>query len=246
MEMPTSNPSWFLYEKDQIKKNIAYMIKYADVVTVSTEFLGQKLIALNPNIVVIQNGFDMDMFPYRSHNAGERTKSFFWRGSPTHHKDVMTFADEVVAAAEELPDWKFHFIADNLWFLTDRMNNEQAYVMEAQTIEKYHAHIWRIKPSACFVPLHECAFNRAKSNIAYLESAFAGGVTIAPDWEEWRHPGVLLYKDQKSFHEAFRVVAKGQIDVVKQNQIAWEYIGDNFSLNKMNQRRRQVFERLVM
>lgn len=245
-EMPMSNPAWFQYEKTNVKKNIEKIIEYADVVTVSTRFLGGKFIHLNKNIVVLPNACDLKMFPYREKDAGERAKAFYWRGSNTHHKDVWSYADEIVASAEEFSEWKYHFLADNLWFLTERMKDDQCYVMEAQKIESYYAHIWRIAPSACMVPLHECSFNRSKSNIAYIEAAFAGAVTIAPDWEEWRNPGTLVYNDKKSFYEAIRAVGKGQVDVKKMGQQAWEYVSESLSLEKINVKRRQVFERLTM
>lgn len=246
MDMPMSNPSYFTYQKKNTKAQIDFMVKNADVVTVSTQFLAQSLVHLNQNIVVLPNGVDIDAFPYRKINPAPRAKSFFWRGSPTHHKDVWSYADEIVSASEELQDWKFHFIADSLWFLTERMRDEQCYVMEGLPIERYHAHIWRINPSACIVPLHDHPFNRSKSNIAYLEAAFSGAMAIGPDWEEWRHPGVLLYTDQKSFREAMMVVARGEIDVQKINLEAWSYICENFDVKKINVRRRQVFERLIM
>lgn len=245
-DMPTSNPNWFTYEKKSTKDNIEYLVSNADVVTVSTPYLGQQLLKWNENVVVLPNGVDVDAFPYRAADAGERSKTFYWRGSHTHHKDVWTYADEIVAAAEELKEWKYHFLADNLWFLTDRMRNDQCYVTEAMPIERYYAHIWRIYPSACMVPLHDHPFNRSKSNIAYLEATFAGAMTIAPDWEEWRHPGCLLYNDGKSFREAMHVIAKGDVDVRKMANEAWTYVCDNFALNKINVKRRQVFERLIM
>lgn len=245
-DMPTSNPSYFTYDKASVRKNIEYLIANADVVTVSTTFLAQKWVHLNPNMVVLPNALDLDMLPYRERNAGKRGNTFYWRGSRTHHKDVWMFTEEILRAAEASPDWKFHFLADNLWFLTDRMKHEQAIVMDGMQIEKYYAHIWSVAAAACIVPLHDCPFNKSKSNIAYLEAIFAGGVAIAPDWEEWRHPGALLYKDAKGFENAMSVVARGEVDVEKMNQEAWAYVCDNFSLDKINTKRRQVFERLIM
>lgn len=244
--MPTANPNWITYEKNDIKKNLEYLITNADVITVSTPYLGQQLLKWNKNVVVLPNGIDIDAFPYRTADCGERAKAFYWRGSHTHHKDVWTYADEIVAAAEEFKDWKFHFMADNLWFLTDRMRHEQTYIVDALPIERYFAHLWRVAASCCIVPLHDHPFNRSKSNIAYLEAVFSGAMAIVPDWEEWRHPGALLYNDNKSFLEAFKVIATGQVDVRKMSNDAWVYICDNFALNKINVKRRQVFERLIM
>jgi hypothetical protein len=43
------------------------------------------------------------------------------------------------------------------------------------------------------VPLHVSDFNRAKSNIGWIEAVHAGAITVAPDFQEWRRPGVINY-----------------------------------------------------
>lgn len=247
-DIPTSNPCYFEYQKPEVKENIVFMIKAANVVTVSTQFLARQIVHLNPNVVVLPNAFDVDAVPYRDvdKDCGERSKMIYWRGSRTHHKDVWTYKKEILAAAQESKEWKYHFIGDNLWFLTDEMDNEQAIVADVMQIEKFFMHLWRIAPSACIVPLHDCKFNRAKSNIAYLEASMAGAVTIAPAWEEWSHPGIIQYKDNQQFLEAIRLVTSGEIDVRKSSNEAWAYVKQHMSLSKANVKRRQVFERILM
>lgn len=246
LEMPTDNPSWFLYQKPKVRASIEYCIKNASVVTVSTKYLADKIKHLNPSIVVIPNAMDIDRYPYRGKmEIGKLSRSFLWRGSRTHMRDLVSYADEILESQKVSAEWKYHFIGDNAWPITDRMPDERCYVMEPMKIEDYMMHIWRLAPSCGLVPLHDSPFNRAKSNIAWMEYAFAGAVTIAPSWEEWAQPGVLCYNNPKEFLNAMTAVISGDIDAYENSKQAWEYICDNLSLAKVNVMRRQIVERLL-
>lgn len=245
-DVPTDNPNWFTYQKKSNVEAVKFCMENADVISVSTNYLGEQISRWNKNVVVIPNAMDVDRYPYRGHmEVGKMSRSFFWRGSRTHLRDLMTYADPIIEAGPLNDAWKYHFIGDNAWPITDRMRDDQCYVMDAMGIEEYMMHIWRIAPSCGLVPLHDSAFNRSKSNIAWMESVFAGAIAIAPNWEEWAHPGTLLYTDQKSFHEAMKVVINEEIDVHKVNKQAWEYICDTLALSKVNNARRQIIEKLM-
>ncbi len=100
-------------------------------------------------------------------------------------------------------------------------------------------------PSAMIFPLHEHPFNRCKSNIAWLEATFAGAACIAPDWAEWRHPGVLNYTDEHSFSDQMNSVMRGDVDVEDLARTSWAYIQDNLTLEKVNKLRWQVVTSLL-
>jgi hypothetical protein len=57
----------------------------------------------------------------------------------------------------------------------------------------YIAHFREIAPSVLFKPLTNIPHNRTKSNCAWIEAAYAGGVCLGPDWEEWQVPGMVNY-----------------------------------------------------
>ena len=54
------------------------------------------------------------------------------------------------------------------------------------------------------VPLKDNLFNHAKSNLAWIEATCAGAMTLAPDWPEWRRPGVSNYESPLNFKKLLR------------------------------------------
>jgi hypothetical protein len=50
---------------------------------------------------------------------------------------------------------------------------------------KYFKWLANTAPRIMMVPLADTAFNRCKSNIAWLEATGAGAAVLAPAWPEW-------------------------------------------------------------
>ena len=98
-------------------------------------------------------------------------------------------------------------------------------------------------PSCLHVPLHDNPFNRAKSNIAWIEGSYAGAVCVVPAW--WNVPGALSYTDGPSYYEAIKSVIKGEVDKKKLNAEAWEFIMDTLPLSKVNVERLQIINSLI-
>jgi hypothetical protein len=218
-------------------------------VTVTTKHLKDRLqigkYPLNKNIRIIPNALDMRMFPYRM--EGPRNKVILWRGSKTHHRDVMSYSQQIIEASNDPKHatWLWHFIGDNLWFCTDYM--PQKNVTWAKGIDPidYMKHIHDIRPAAIQIPLHDSVFNRSKSNIAWIEGTFAGAVAIAPDWEQWKMPGVLTYQNQAEYKDILRAVLDGEIDIAAKVSESWKYIQTNLNLRKWAQERLDIIDGLI-
>lgn len=251
--VPTDNPAYMQYEEPEVKRNIVRIIAAADEITVSTAHLermirrdiepiaGRKL-----PITIVQNALPLDILAHKRPDImPKRNKLVQWRGSNTHHRDVMSQAKPIIDACKSHPDWHFSFLGDALWFVTDFMKEENVTVSKPLDPIDYFEYLLRVAPSVMIVPLHDSDFNRAKSNIAYLEAIFAGAICIAPDWEEWRHPGVLTYTDQASFSQRMEEVMTGKVDVTDLNMDAWDYVRKNFDLRLKNVIRSSVYARTV-
>lgn len=244
-DIPTDNPTYFSYMNAKVNSDVKYMIANADVVTVSTEELKTQYGQLNTNVRVVPNAISPDLFKHRK--KVERKKTVLWRGSRTHHKDAFIYSPMIldICNTQYAIDWDWHFIGDNLWFLTDRMPHTRTFVTKPMDTIDYHRHIVNLGPMAMMVPLHDCVFNRAKSNIAWIEGAFAGAVTLGPDWPEWHRPGMLTYNGREQFKERLRDIVKGQVDCAHLSGMSWEYIMDNLTLDHTNQMRVKIICELL-
>lgn len=244
--VPPDNPTFQNYGRDEVKNNIRKLCRIADVVTVSTNFLKQKLSEFNTNVITVPNAFDEKSFN-RIAPTVPRPKIINWRGSKTHQRDVFGVALEIIQLAHRYPSWTWNFIGDNLWFLTEKMPRDRTICIAPIDLINYFAFAQKLSPSIQIVPLADSPFNRSKSNIAWMEGVYAGSQTLAPDWEEWRKPGCVNYTDSKDFGsklEKMMLKFENGSDYKLENQEAWDYIQNNLTLTKTNQTRMEILTKL--
>lgn len=245
-QVPMDNPAFDLYDDADMQKRIAKMIAMADVVTVTTEHLKERLAKLNQNIVVIPNAFDERFFSFPK-ERDPRKKLVLWRGSSTHQKDLATVGMELIKLSHDpqLSDWTFHFLGFNPWWIVERMRPENTIISPGIDILEYHQYIKMVNPSLLFVPLCNNAFNRSKSNIAWIEGTYAGAMVVAPELPEFTRPGVKNYKDPASFLETMKTAMMGETDIALWNRASQRYIESELRLSHVNMKRRIILEDLL-
>lgn len=234
------NPTHGMYGQEAVQKNVAKCIAMADRVTVSTPHLKARLEKLNKNITVVPNAVDFKKLnSFRPEITFPRHKLITWRGSNTHQRDLMDYAEPIIREARKPDGWTHTFIGYNPWFITQYIDNDKCKITEGLDIYEYWKFFHAIKPSVHLVPLSDTTFNRSKSNIAWIEATLAGAVTIAPEWDEWKKPGVTTYVNPKDFEEAL-----GELKAMPNTLDLWRasmtYIEENLSLDIVNKRRSEV------
>lgn len=237
LEIPPENKAFDAYgdeERDSIKK----MLTLADVVTVTTDELKHAFSQWSDNIQVIPNAFN-DLIFQRPAKLPKRNNSVLWRGTDTHIYDIMTFAGAINKVAADFKDTQFLYMGYRPWFL-DSVNNG---FVKSQDIIVYFQSLIKLAPKIMQVPLHDNIFNRCKSNIACLEGAYAGAISIVPSW--WDIPSCLSYTDEQSYYDALYAVLCGNVDIVALNKISWEWIMDNLRLSKINVLRLQILNEFL-
>lgn len=248
--VPRSNPTYKIYGKDETRVRVATIIAKADHVTVSTQVIKDRLQKgpkpLNEKITVIPNGYHDELFGEFPKNTNPK-RLVFWRGSPTHNQDILANLQGITDAyqSEKLAQWTFMFLGGAPWELTEALPGNRSIFADPVDIMEYFKLLQRIQPSVALVPLHDMEFNHAKSNIAWIEAAYAGAVTVAPDWKEWHVPGCFNYSDQNAIRETLEYLVENPQAILEQNRLAREYIFDNLRLSKLNVKRMEVLESLL-
>lgn len=242
LNVPADNANYEFFAKEETKRGIIQSLAMADVVSVSTQYLKDYLERVfiasvkntkPPSIIVIPNALDTKKYPLEM-RTGTREKIIFWRGSNTHAKDLVENMDNIVSIARENPEWQWMFMGMYPWMLEGKIKN----LTHVQTLDpmKYMKFIKELQPSVIHVPLANTHFNRSKSNIAWLEGTYAGAVCIANrSMDEWDKPGIApIYEIIEQEEECLIIQANASI----------EYINENLTLEKTNQLRSAILDKM--
>jgi hypothetical protein len=243
-QLPNESRSFFNFTP-QVKQIMIQTLQCADVISVSTQplhdFFNQQL-GLK-NICVVPNALNDDLFT-RTPSFNHDSNAVVWRGSETHVADLVYFTPEILQAMAATP-YKWHFMGFNPFTITNLVDEyrltEKIAVHEPQDVIIYHQQLVAMKPKLMHVPLVQNALNECKSNIAWIEATYAGAVTIAPDWTEWKRPGMITYKDQSEY-QAHLVQPH---DYAAMWQSSWDYIKQNLLLSHVNQQRAAIIKDLL-
>lgn len=250
--VPDDNPVHTLYMNKGVQATIGRILGMADVITVSTQRLKDLYSAIFREVTgkdlpgkfyVVPNAFNTDLLEFDPKPKDH--KLVCWRGTNTHQADLACYAGEIIEVAATHTDWTFNFVGYNPWFITRVLPKKQCIVTEALDILEYFRFMRITKPAIQVVPLDSSEFNHCKSNIAWLESAACGTVTLAPDWPEWRRPGVVTYKDNDSFKVGLEyLMGLSFEDRAALNSLSAEHIQKKLLLPHVNKTREQIVEAL--
>ena len=233
-----SNPKFEMYTRSDIKEALRSLPGLADRVTVSTSQLCERIAPLCTTLAsceVLPNAFQWKF------TNEYRRKAISWRGSKHHVENFEHVLPQIreIAQNSEFLQWRWHFLGDAPWQAFEAIPTQQLICTPGTNPYEYMERFCQIGSWIHIVPLADNRFNRSKSNVAWLEATAAGAVVIAPDWEEWRKPGIINYRDAADFGEklktALRAFLGGPIHPFV--QLSREYIKSNLLLENVNERR---------
>lgn len=244
--IPKDNPAFDFFSDDEIQSNFKKCLELASFVTVTTEALQKTLKQWNDNVLIIPNAHD-DYLLGPCAPEEKRSNTIVWRGSNTHQNDLLHFKDEIIALGEKFPDFEWHFLGYDPFFITSKIRHK---FHKARPVIDYFALIKHLRPAVLMCPLVDVPFNHAKSNIAWLEATFAGAVTVGPSFDHWQRPGVFNYTNPESFYDKVQsAIASLTGEVTQETAIGAAYIRKNLSLSVTNQARaalvRGVYEKTI-
>lgn len=245
--VPTDNPTYGMYGSQRGQSDLKEIMSLADVITVSTDHLRQKILEVNPMVITIPNALDEITLGFREHRHTLREKIIVWRGSASHERDLRSVADQIIDISndQKFEEWTWYFIGYNPWFITDKMPKKNVVIMPQKSFLEYFHVLNALNSAIHIVPLDKNEFNLSKSNIAWMEAMFAGGICIAPDMPEWKRNGTCLYNDPSHFWSyltSAMILGNEQIKI--ENQAGWEFVKSELSLLNVNNARAKIIENL--
>ena len=249
--MPDSNP----FKQQKIMAGVFGVaekcFQMSDFLTVSTPELAKQMAPFNQNISVIENAFnDALLGPLKPKlpPAKARRKTLAWRGGSSHWEDIQKVCGSLEDFYGTYPEWGVLTIGDIPYPLIDGIpldNPKRFCSLPWSSVVEYFVNLSKIQPRVLIVPLHDSVFNRCKSNVAWQEAMFANSLVIAPDWAEWRRPGVLSYTGPDDFQRALTQVVEHCSDAEFDAQVTagWECVP---KLSQVNLKRARILQQMGM
>lgn len=236
-------------------KNIVEMIKLADVVIVTTEYLAYKVRPLNRNVVVIRNALPFDTGQFTLSDNRNTDTPLIWAGGASHYSDLSlvanSFEDELLTIAgyevhNNAPMGSGLQLASNEWKKVQRRLPNAQYkpaihnLGEYMTVYDGHA--------IAIAPLVDNDFNSCKSNLKILEAGAKGLPIICSKVLPYYNPvdaNVVFYAESRAewHYEVVKLLRNPNYAEDRGLMLA-EHVRTHYNLEDANELRRQVIESL--
>jgi glycosyltransferase involved in cell wall biosynthesis len=178
-----SNPAHSFFNEPGVQARMEANVAAAQVVTVSTEPLAERVRQWNPNVVVIPNFIDARVLSLPRPEQAEETVTVGWAGSPTHGMDWAVAQREITRVICGETSARMGFIGAS--FPAGLPRDKTRWVPWQEDMHTYYNHLaWTFDVG--IAPLAHHPFNRSKSHIKALEYAAAGIPIVASDEEPYR------------------------------------------------------------
>jgi glycosyltransferase involved in cell wall biosynthesis len=188
-----------------VRQNAINHLKAADGLIVSTPFLKETYLQFNPNVHVVENSLDLDVWN-KCTIPRHKYLRVGWIGGRTHVQDLLMVAPVIKDLVREFPHVWFYVVNSALKHYAT--HSGQPYVFQdtpnvfytdrGVSINLYPRFMSSFAFDIGIAPLIDCNFNRAKSNLRWLEYSALKVPTVATKISHFeqtitpRHDGLLV------------------------------------------------------
>jgi hypothetical protein len=205
------------------------MMKGATAITVSTQALGNYIEnKLGIKCNVINNGIDLNKYKIQPYNQSGKT---IWRGSSTHIDDVRQFAffyESVAKQVEKIEFWGHDCVQGS-----PKLDIKNSKFFAGEDLVRYFRLLQTSNISHILCTLVDDEFNRAKSNIAWIEATLAGGVCVGNGVGEFNAVQVPLN------------IFEPTNDYSIHYEVSKEFIHERYNLTDLNNMRIELYKKVV-
>lgn len=216
LSIPPWNESFMTYDpRADVRRRALIQIKSSDGLIVSTPHLKEVYADHNPNIHVIENCIDFKMWDKLKKKSKPGIR-IGWAGGTGHEGDFETVSESIKGVLSRHHDVKLVLINGPSKFgvpeFLKGIKNVEHHA-RWETVLHYPKMLAEMDIDIGIAPLVDCAFNRGKSNLKWLENSALGIPTVAMKvghMEQTIDRGVdgLLAEDDVDFAEALELLIK--------------------------------------
>ena len=270
-DIPWDNDTHTTYFDKTTRNRMKSMIAKSDHISVSTvtmrnawveqmKMFLQEMPSAEPylknfdqRISIIPNGMNPRWFKWRNTKDRAQKIRVLWRGSPHHKLDIEHVQGHVIKVINANPDVEFWMVGFRPWRIMQESKHANVIHAGAQMVNYYFKFLNKIRPDIQWTTLYDNNFNRCKSNIAQIEGAMAGAVSICPDWPEvWQTSLAYTYRNPNHFAEVLQSsIDECRKDRKKMNESAdevWNIFLNKpgiFNLDRINFERYRIIKHLT-
>ncbi len=234
-EIPIDNPAYLVHQNsEKYKATIDEIMRRSTFATFSTPTL-MNIMGKNhlKKSTVIPNALDLEMF--NQPKLIGLSNTILWRGGTTHIRDISEFQGPIREVLRN-SGWILECMGGhNPMAITDYID---AIYTPYMGKANYFRYLSNMNSKISIVPLshreQEINFGKSKSNIAWIESTYAGCAVLAPNWPEWQRPGIVNYTDKQDFYKKLNSMMNGEYDLESLRIQSWNFIRQELNLQKTN------------
>ena len=253
VDVPPWNEAFHSYGPlSAVRQNAVEHLKIADGLVVSTPFLQKTYSQFNKNVTVIENALqfkgdskfvgwdDVSVPKHKGIRVG-------WIGGRTHVRELLMIAPVVKELCAEYPDVTFCFVNSALKQYAQANNTE--YVFEGipnvfytdrnVAINRYAEFMASQRFDIGMAPLEDCNFNRAKSNLRWLEYSALKIPTVATKISHFEqtitpgHDGMLVpNNDLKRWKSHLKALIDNETLRREMGRNAYKTVKEKFNVRK--------------
>jgi hypothetical protein len=196
-DIPDYNKFKFAFESTEVRQNCIDMINMSDEVTVTCPFMkelyqlrtGKKEISVIPNFPPnwwMGYLYNRDKI-FRDYDKNYRKPRILYTGSGAHfdvdnkNGGVDDFTHVIDAVRKTVDKFQWVFIGCFPPLLRDLVESRKVEFHPWQTLYKYPHMVFNLNPTVTIAPLHDNNFNKAKSDIKFIESSIMGIPSFCQD-----------------------------------------------------------------
>lgn len=169
-----ANPGSSYWSNPSNLKGAEECIRACQLVTTSTPYLARFLVHMNRNMVVLPNMLPLENWEVERASSEREKVVVGWAGGSSHWSDLLLLAGTVEQILEDYPQVEFHLAGMREYPFRP---HERIKVLQSVSIEEYPHMLSQFDIG--LAPLVDNQFNRAKSDLKFIEYGMAGVATIA-------------------------------------------------------------------
>ena len=238
------HPDYVALEK---KKDMRVrMVKLADHVICSTDEIAKNVRQLNPYTTVIPNAIDPAIWKHKNKRKNDGKVRIVWISSGSHFADLPIINPVMIHILKKYPQVEFHF-AGMTW--DTHQEDRFFHHTGSGNYKKFPKWYADLGADISIAPLKDTPFNRAKSNIKWMEAAMLEIPTVASDVLPYRsieHGKTgFLASNQEQFVKYLSKLIESKELREKIGKAAKKEVLDHWTIDKFLPKYEEVFDKLM-